>query len=234
MARLKTQYFGMVSEVDAQLGRIWRALRERGDWEKTFIVATSDHGEQLGDHGLIQKLGFFEASYHILGLVRDPRPGSVRNRQVEAFTENVDIFPTLCEVMGVPIPAQCDGLPLTPFLSGEATPAWWRSAAHWEYDWRGGFIRSGPHDWPRDRRMERQTLAVIRTTEAAYVHFGDGSSLAFDLASDPTWRTPLTDPASRLRLAEAMLSWRSVHLDRTHTGMLVEDGGVGRWPPLNP
>lgn len=231
MARLQTQYFGMITEVDAQLGRVLEALRERGHWDKTFIVVTSDHGEQLGDHGLLQKLGFFEASYHILGLVRDPRPGRARSRVVDAFTENVDIFPTLCEAIGAPIPAQCDGLPLTPFLAGEAAPAWWRTAAHWEHDWRSGYIRRGPHDWPRDRRLERQTLAVLRTDAAAYVHFGDGSAIAFDLAADPTWRTPLTDPEARLRLAEEMLAWRAVHLDRTHTGMLVEDGGVGRWPP---
>lgn len=230
--RMKAQYYGMVSEVDHQLGRVWDALERLGMWDNTLIVATSDHGEQLGDHGLIQKFGFFEASYHILGVVRDPRPGKSRGTTVEAFTENIDFFPTLCEAMGEPIPAQCDGLPLTPLLNGEATPDWWRDAAHWEFDWRFSYVRRGPHDWPRDRRMERQTLAVRRSEGAAYVHFGDGSTLAFDLTADPTWRTPLNDPGARIREAEALLTWRSQHLDRTLTGMLVEDGGVGRWPPM--
>lgn len=233
MARVRAQYYGMISEADHQLGRVWQALEERGLWDDTFIVVTSDHGEQLGDHGLIQKLGFFEASYHILGIVRDPRPGKARGAVVDAFTENVDWFPTLCEALGEAVPAQCDGLPLTPFLDGAGKPEWWRSAAHWEFDWRFSFIRSGPYDWPRDRSLERQSLAVLRTEDAAYVHFGDGSSLAFDCAADPTWRTPIDNPASRLALAEEMLSWRMEHLDRTMTGMLVEDGGIGRWPPLS-
>ena len=231
MRALRAQYYGMISEADHQLGRVWAALDARGEWNDTFIIVAADHGEQLGDHGLVQKAGFFEQSYHILGLARDPRPGAARGAVVEHFTENVDIFPTLCEAMGIDVPPQCDGAPLTPFLRGEAPP-WWRDAAHWEWDWRTGMIAGGPHHWPWDRRLERQNLAVIRDETAAYVHFGDGSWLAFDLAADPSWRTALTDPARVLERAQALLTWRARHLDRTLTGMLVEGGGIGRWPDM--
>jgi len=221
----------MVSEADGQLGRVWTALEARDEWDDTFIVVTSDHGEQLGDQGLVQKAGYFESSYHVVGLVRDPRPGGVRGAVVERFTENVDIFPTLCEAMDLEVPAQCDGLPLTPFLRGE-NPPWWRDAAHWEWDWRAGLIADGPHPWPWDRRLERQNLMVRRSDDAAYVHFGDGSSAAFDLAADPTWAMPLTDPGRVLEQAQALLTWRARHADRTLTGMLVEGGGIGRWPAM--
>ena len=227
------QYFGMVSEADYQFGRVVAALKQRGQWDDTFIIVTSDHGEQLGDHGLMQKLGFFESSYHIPCIIRDPRVNKARGRVVHEFTENVDIFPTLCEAMGIAIPAQCDGLPLTAILDGAAVPSWWRHAAHWEFDWRSSFIRRGGHDWPRDRRLERQNLVVQRTKECAYVQFGDGTALAFDLAVDPTWRTLSQDIAARLSQAESLLAWRAEHLDRTMTGMLMEDGGIGRWPPLD-
>jgi arylsulfatase A-like enzyme len=229
MAMLQAQYLGMVAEVDHQLGRLWAALEASGQWDDTFIVVTADHGEQLGDHGLIQKAGYFEQSYHILGIVRDPRRPQAHGRVVDRFTENVDLLPTLCEAMGIPVPAQCDGLPLTPFLEGQ-DPPWWREAAHWEFDWRVGNIPRGDHPWPWDRRLERQSLAVRRTEEAAYVQFADGTWLAFDLATDPTWRTPIADPARVLPHAQAMLTWRAQHADRTLTGMLVQDGGVGRWP----
>ena len=122
MAKIQAQYFGMIHEVDAQLGRLWKALEDRGLWDDTLIIVTADHGEQLGDHGLIQKGGFFEASYHIPCIIRDPRRPKAHGTVVERFTENVDILPTLCEAMGVAIPAQCDGLPLTPFLAGEDPP----------------------------------------------------------------------------------------------------------------
>jgi arylsulfatase A-like enzyme len=227
VAKMQAQYFGMVSEVDAQLARIWAAVRDRGEWADTVIVVTSDHAEQLGDQGLIQKAGFFESSYAILGIVRDPRFDHVG--VVDDFTENIDIMPTLCEAMGIPVPTQCDGFPLTPFLHGER-PGSWRDAAHWEWDWRDVFIPRGGHEWPWDRRLERQNLAVQRSRDRAFVHFGDGSWRCFDLAADPTWQTEVTDPQVVLREATEMLSWRSRHLDRTMTGMLLQDGGIGRRP----
>jgi arylsulfatase A-like enzyme len=222
-AVMRAQYYGMISEVDAQLGRVWAALEAAGQWNDTFILVTADHGEQLGDHGLIQKAGWFEESHHILGLVRDPRHPGQHGQVVEAFTENVDVLPTLAEVMGVE--ARADGLALTPWLAG--TECVWREDAHWEFDWRFPLI--GRAD-PDDPQLERMSLAVLRTETAAYVHFADGSWLAFDLAADPTWRTPLTDPAAVLALAQAMLNWRARHADRTLTGFLVQDGPKGRWP----
>ncbi|HEY7901699.1 MAG TPA: sulfatase-like hydrolase/transferase [Caulobacteraceae bacterium] len=232
MAFLKSQYFGMVSEADHQLGRVWAALEAAGVWERTLIVVTSDHGEQLGDHGLIQKAGWFEESYHVGCLVRDPRRGR-HGLVVEAFTEAVDVFPTLAWAMGLDVPAQCDGVSLGFLLDGE-TPGWWRRAAHWEFDWRGQAIAREPPPEVWDRRLETRNLAVLRTADAAYVQFGDGLGLGFDLASDPTWRTALTDPAALLDLAQAQLAWRARHADRTLSGMLTERGGVGRWPPLPP
>lgn len=223
-AVMRAQYFGMISEVDAQLGRVWAALEAAGQWDDTFILVTADHGEQLGDHGLIQKAGWFEESHHILGLVRDPRHPAGHGRVVEAFTENVDVLPTLADVMGVAVRA--DGEALTPWLNGEVAD--WRNAAHWEFDWRFPLVGRLP---PGDRRLETMNLAVLRTNEAAYVQFADGSWLAFDLAADPTWRTPLTDPARVLPLAQQMLAWRAQHADRTLTGFLVKDGGVGEVAP---
>jgi arylsulfatase A-like enzyme len=225
--RLRAQYYGMVSEVDAALGRVWAWLQANGQWDDTVIVVTADHGEQLGDHGLLQKLGFFEQSYHILGIVRDPRHAAAHGTVVDEFTENIDLFPTICDAIGAPVPAQCDGMPLTPFLAGEQPP-WWRDAAHWEYDFRELLLRAGVDAWPWDRRPERRHLAVLRTNESAYVQFGDGSWLCFDLGADPTWRTPVTDPATVLPLAQAMLVWRSTHADRTLADLLIDEGVRGR------
>ncbi len=227
MRHLRTQYFGAISAVDHEIGRLVNALHEFGLWDDTVVIVTSDHGEQLGDHGLLQKVGWFEESHHIPLIWRDPRHAG--GRIVDHFTESVDVVPTLAETWDQPVPLQCDGLPLTPFLAGDE-PSWWRDAATWEFDWRFALIPFGEYRWPWDRRLEKQHLTVRRDDRTAFVQFDDGTSLCFDIAADPTWRTPVTDPARILAIAQDMLVWRSVHADRTLTGMLVQDGGVGRWP----
>jgi arylsulfatase A-like enzyme len=231
LAHLRRQYFGMISDVDAQLGRVWDFLAATGAWDSTYIVVTADHGELLGDHGLQQKFGWFEESHHIVGIVRDPSAAAdaTRGVVVDRFTENVDVFPTLCDAMNIEIPVQCDGLPLTPLLHGEEPP-WWRDAAHWEFDWRDALLGFGPHAWPWDQRLERQNLAVRRSDTHAYVQFGNGSWKCFDLAADPTWRTEVTDPAVVLPEAQAMLTWRSRHAERTWTGTHLGPQRLGRWP----
>ena len=229
IAFMRAQYYGMISEVDAHLGRICEALRARGEWDNTLIIITADHGEQLGDQGLQQKCGWFESSYHILGIIRDPSSPQGHGTVVEDFTENVDIMPTLCEAIGVPVPVQCDGVPLTQLLRGER-PKRWRTAAHYEWDWRDIFIPAGVPEPSWDRRLERLNLAVVRTDTHAYVQFGNGEWLCYDLAADPTWLTTVTDPAVVLPLAQQMLVWRQQHLDRQLTGMLLRNGGIGRLP----
>ena len=233
MARLRSQYFGMVSEVDAQLGRVLDHLEATGQERDTLVVVTADHGEQLGDHGLLQKLGFYESSYAIPCIVRAPdRPGAA-GRVVEAFTEAVDVLPTMAELLGEEVPTQCDGASLVPFLDGDS-PERWRSSAHWEWDWRDMVM--GPHrtDGGPDPRLERANLAVERNATHAYVQFADGSWLCFDLAADPGWHTTTEDPAVVLPLAQSMLTWRSTHLGGAYTQRLLGPDRRGLWPELRP
>jgi arylsulfatase A-like enzyme len=229
LRRLQAQYFGMVSAVDEQVGRLCDELRALGMWDDTVVVVTADHGEQLGDQGRVGKGGCFESSYHVLGIVRDPRHRAAHGTVVDAFTENVDLLPTISEAIGVAVPAQCDGLPLTPFLRGEAPP-WWRDATHWEYDWRWEYIGRGPHPWPWDRRLEDRHLTVRRTPELAYIQFGDGTWRCFGVGPDGAWDHAVDDPAVVLAEAQGMLTWRSRHTDRTMADMLLTQGGLGRMP----
>ena len=168
---LQAQYLGMISDVDAQLGRVLDALRALGMWDDTVIVVTSDHGEQLGDQATLGKGGPFESSYRIPGIVRDPRHPETHGHVVTEFTENVDVFPTICEAIGIDIPAQCDGMPLTPFLSGEEPP-WWREAAHWEYDWRWEYIFRPAYLALGPPARVQAPHGVAFATSVAYVQYG--------------------------------------------------------------
>ncbi|HLH27784.1 MAG TPA: hypothetical protein VKW77_02645, partial [Acidimicrobiales bacterium] len=128
-------------------------------------------------------------------------------------------------------PLQSDGLSLMPFVRGEPPP-WWRHEVHWEYDWRWERILFGPYPWPWDRRLESMNLAVVADDDRAFVHFATGEARCVDLAADPTWGTLSDDPDVALEAARSMLTWRACHAERTFTGMLLIDGGVGRVPEL--
>jgi arylsulfatase A-like enzyme len=227
MRFLRAQYYGMISEVDAQLGRVVRAIEARDEWEDTLVVITADHGDQLGDHGLKEKLGFFPESYHVIGLWRDPHTDNA-GRVVTKFSENVDLLVTLADVLAIDEPTQCDGRTLTPLLAGLDVP--WRSAAHYEWDYRTYFIRDATTPWPRDRSLSLANLATSVSDELGYVQFADGSFKCFDLLADPTWRTECHDSERVMRAAQEQLVWRQEHLRRDLTDMLLRPSRPGRWP----
>ncbi|MFP3802140.1 sulfatase-like hydrolase/transferase, partial [Paraburkholderia sp. SIMBA_027] len=112
---IRAIYYGMISEVDAQLGRIFQSLKDAGTWEDTVIVFTSDHAEMMGDHWTLGKGGFFDGSYHIPLVIRDPR-AAAKGMSVDHFTSAADIFPTLCETLGASAKNSLDGRSLRRFL----------------------------------------------------------------------------------------------------------------------
>jgi arylsulfatase A-like enzyme len=236
LRRLKAVYFGLISRVDAEIGRLMAFLRESGLIDRTLIILTSDHGEQLGDHWLLGKGGYFDGSYHIPLIVRDPRASADDGRGgvVRRFTEHVDIMPTLLSAIGAEIPRQCDGEDLASFIAGHAAPASWRTQAHWEYDFRN--VSDGAVEALLGLTMDQCALSVIRGERFKYVHFTKGAPLLFDLARDPGEMTNVADdpayqPAVR-EGAQAMLSWRMNFEDQafSHT-TLTRHGAVTRAEP---
>lgn len=126
-------YYAMIKLIDDQVGRILAALEESGQRDNTVIIFTSDHGEMLGDHGLIQKgCRFYE------GLVRVPLimawgdqfAAGLRSR---ALVELTDIVPTLLDVCGLAIPSYLTGKSLLPILTGAQDPDQHRDMVRSEY-----------------------------------------------------------------------------------------------------
>jgi arylsulfatase A-like enzyme len=225
---LQASYYGLMAEVDDNLARLFADIRAADEWEETLVVFTSDHGEQMGDHWLYGKAGFFEQSYHIPLLVRMPgRPGGVR---VGAFTEHVDLMPTMLEWLGLEIPRQCDGASLGPWLAG-GVPSTWRDAAHWEFDFRDPEVESA-----LGLGMEECNLVVRRDATGKYVHFAGLRPLFFDLARDPSEFDDISGTSDgRARAADyaqQLLSWRLRHTDKTLSHMRVtrETGLIVREP----
>lgn len=232
LRRMKAVYYGLMSRVDAEIGRLVHFLKEHDLWETTAVIFTSDHGEQMGDHWLLGKCGYFDASYQIPLIIRDPRKTGDKSRGkiISRFTENVDVMPTMLDLLGLDIPVQCDGASLTPFLAGEEPPRW-RSEAHWEYDFRDPTDPAA--ETALDLTLHQCTMNIIRDEKYKYVHFTKLPPLFFDLEKDPHERiNRAADPAYAplvLAYAQKMLSWRMNHDEQTLTHIsLTDDGPVAR------
>ncbi len=225
----RASYCGMIKEIDDQLGRVFAYLKDSGQWDKTLIVFTCDHGEQLGDHYLFGKLGYFDQSFHIPLIIRDPRPeaNAGRGRVVSKFTEHVDVMPTILEWVGHKVPRQCDGRSLLPFCFGE-TPSDWRRHVHYEYDFRD-CLTEEPQQ-ALGLHMDDCSLTVLQDEQFKYVHFAALPPLFFDLEKDPDqFNNVANDPEYRekvLEYAQTMLSWRMRHADRRLTGYSASRHGL--------
>jgi arylsulfatase A-like enzyme len=222
----------LIEEVDHHLGRVIAHLKATGQYDRTLIVVTSDHGEMLGEHYAWGKEIYFDPSFHLPLVIRDPRPeaDAARGRKVNAFTEAIDIMPTILDWIGQPVPRACDGRSLLGFLEGR-TPVDWREEVFFEHDFRN--VSTLHVETALGLTSDECCYAVIRDRRYKYVHFAALPPLLFDIEADPKeMRNLASEPAMAsvlLRYAQRMLNWRLLHADRTLTNMqLTSDGLVSR------
>jgi len=100
------------------VGMLLHALDSLGLRENTIVVLWGDHGWHLGDHNLWCKHTNFEQATHSPLLVSDPR---IKPSRTTSVTEFIDVFPTICELAGVAVPAHLDGKSLVPVMKNPGT-----------------------------------------------------------------------------------------------------------------
>ena len=162
-------YYAAVSYIDAQVGRVLTQLEEQGLRESTVVVLWGDHGWHLGDHGLWCKHTNYEQATRVPLILSVPGQANA-GATCDALVEFVDIYPTLVEACGLPMPEGLEGTSLLPLL--EDPDREWKSAAF--------------HLYPRGGRMGR----AIRTRTHRLVRWtnprgGEAAVELYDLAADP-------------------------------------------------
>jgi arylsulfatase A-like enzyme len=201
-------YMGLIKQIDDQLGRLWKFLDERGLFENTMIVFTSDHGDYLGDHWLGEKELFHEVSVKVPMIVYDPSPeaDATRGTVSQALVESIDLAPTFVDFAGGEIRDNIlEGVSLLPALR-DPDHAFPREIVIAEYDYA---VR-------RARRILGQPVADCKLIMAfdgrwKYVHVEGMAAMLYDLETDPDEFNDLgCDPAyeaERQRLRDAIFAW---------------------------
>lgn len=111
-------YYAVISHMDEQIGRIVAALRAGGQWDNTLLVFTSDQGLAMGSHGLRGKQNMYD---HTLGVpMIFHGPGIPRGRRFDAQMYLRDIYPTVCDLVGVPVPKSVGARSVVPVLRGKS------------------------------------------------------------------------------------------------------------------
>jgi len=175
------EYWAMISHLDDQLGRIVGRLESRGLLEETIIVFAGDNGLALGQHGLMGKQNLYEPSVRIPLVLAGPGIPAGETRGDWAYL--FDLFPTLCDLTGIPVPPTVAGKSLAPCLKGG--DAAHRDELYFAYT---GFARGVKH-------------GGLKLMEYAAGPCGRKTQL-FDLARDPGEQIDLSaDPARASDLA---------------------------------
>ncbi len=201
------RYYASISYLDAQVGRVIEALKEAGRLDSTIVILAGDNGLSLGEHGLLGKQNVYEfGGMHVPLVFAGP---GIPSGESQAFAYLYDIFPTVCELVGAPIPGRVDGKSLVPVITGKASKV--RDHAFTAYktfqralrDERWKLIRyphinktqlfdleNDPHEVndlsakPEYAARVRQMMTLLASVQKQY---GDPCPLSSESPKDPAW-----------------------------------------------
>ena len=169
-------YYALITHIDDQIGRILDALRETGLEDDTLVIFTADHGEHLGDHGIVAKgpPGLDSCAHVPLIMSCPDRFGAGKS---VGLVEGVDVTPTVLDYCGIQVPPEMQGRSLRPTIEGhEGSP---RKSVYIEH-----------------RHPFRDSWKTVRTHQIKYCVSNEGDELLFDLVADPHELTNVVaDPA---------------------------------------
>lgn len=165
--RMWSGYYASVTFMDEQVGRLLDALEDYGLRDNTAIVFTSDHGYHLGDHQFWQKSNLHEQVLRVPLIMSVP---SLRAGRSESIVELVDIFPTLSELAGLPIPSSVQGKSLVPILKDPAASV-------------------------KDSAISFNKGHSLRTSRWHYMRYNDQTKELYDMEADPDQITNLANDA---------------------------------------
>jgi arylsulfatase A-like enzyme len=195
-------YYAVVTHLDKQVGRILDCLENTGQTEQTIVIFTSDHGLAMGSHGLRGKQNMYEHTIGVPLIWRGPGIPSGRKTAAQCYLR--DLYPTVCELLGIDIPETVQGHSLVPVIRGQRDDV--HAAVFGHYHQFQRMIRKGHWKLIEYPQIARQQL--------------------FDLREDPHEMHNLAaEPGQRERVAqlrEELRAWQR----RVGDPLVAEQAGV--------
>lgn len=219
-------YYGNVSFIDEQIGKIIRALKQRGGYDNTLILYTADHGDMLGDHHHWRKSYPYEGSTHVPMILRWPsgmKTAVSRGAVLDHPVEMRDIFPTFMEAAQTPMRQAVDGASMLRLIR-ESHPRW-REWIDLEHD----RCYSDGNKWH----------ALVNSQCKYIFNAQSGREMLFDLQADPH---EVHDLAAEAGQQAALTTWRNRLIDHlsvrgsgyVKNGQLVYPRGTRIYSPNYP
>lgn len=203
--QLRHGYYAAISYTDANVGRLLAELDRSGLRENTIIVLWGDHGWKLGEHDAWCKHSNCENDTRAPLIIAAPgqkNPGA----HTRSLVELVDIYPTLCELAGLPRPTHLEGISAAPLLAEPERP--WKRAVFSQYP------RSVKRPGEKTLRLMGYSMRTDRYRLTVWVHRDAPTVIEatelYDLASDPLENTNLANDPARTELVQNLLTqWRA-------------------------
>lgn len=181
MQRLWANYLANVTMIDEKIGELLETLKDQGYLEDAVVIFTSDHGDCMGDHGLIQKWSMYDAITRVPVIAWSPS-GRVRSGEtVDGLCQLFDLGPTILELAGCQVPADFEARTLLPALQGRP----WTPRTHVFCEQAGDVNLTGC-----------EFITSVRSDRWKLVHFkGSTEGQLFDMVADPgeindLWSSP--------------------------------------------
>ncbi len=187
-----SDYYAIITHLDEQIGRVIQALKASGQYENTIIILAGDSGLAVGNHGLMGKQNVYDEDGIHVPLIISGNLIKEKGKRMDAFSYTHDIFPTVCDLAGVPIPPSVSGLSLLPVIQGEKEQI--RNFTYHAYKQYERAYRKG------DYKLIEFVRAKDANNEDGEFTAGSRVTLLFNVTEDP-WET--ND-----------LSWKAEHTTR--------------------
>jgi arylsulfatase A-like enzyme len=183
-------YYAMISEVDAQIGRVLDAVERSGEAGNTYVMFAGDNGLAVGQHGLMGKQNMYDHSLRVPLVISGP--GVKGGEKADGLCHIMDLCPTICDLSGVPAPAKSEGRSLAPVLRNPR--------ARLRTD-----VFAAYQNFQRAIRTDRLKLILYNVN-------GEKHTQLFDVLKDPLEINNLAEQpgqAGRVRELRALLAKRS-------------------------